>query len=157
MQYAGDGHCIILPVPYHFVSFFPFEYGVPKPPKKCCKFICEQLAEVSKIYCFKEVWYKDWTMSLYKPRQVRACFYWIIEKSQIIQLKISFQDDNFRVDYFQRSKFCHIWLDYFLREFLELLELKSRFQQPAWKKLFYKNSYQIETGQLISIAYKTRI
>ena len=51
---------------------------------------------------------EDWKMSLYKPEKVRACFCWITEKFQIIQLKISFYDDNFRVDFFQRPKFCHI-------------------------------------------------
>ena len=44
-------------------------------------------------------------MSLYKPGQIRACFCLMTEKSQIIQLKISFHYDNFRVDFFQRRKF----------------------------------------------------
>ena len=30
------------------------------------------------------------------------------EKAQITQLEISFHDDNFRVDFFQRHKFCHV-------------------------------------------------
>ena len=51
---------------------------------------------------------KGWKMSLYKLAQFTACFYWITEKSQIIQRKISFHDDNFCVDFFQRRKFCQI-------------------------------------------------
>ena len=108
---STDSHCSMRHVPCHFVSFFPFENRVLKC-QKCGTFICEQLAKVSKIYCFINFpsWlsYKDWKMSLYKPGQVRACFCWITEKSQIIQLKISFHHDNFRVDFFQRRKFCHI-------------------------------------------------
>ena len=43
----------MLHVPYHSISFFPFD-GVPK-------FIYEQLAKVPKIYCFINVlfwWYQ---------------------------------------------------------------------------------------------------
>ena len=41
--------------------------------------------------------------------------------------------------------------------FRGIIKLKSRFQQPIWKKLFCKNSYQIETGQLVCIACKRLI
>ena len=56
----------------------------------------------------KEVCHKDWKMGLYKSGQARACFCWITEKSQTIQLQISFHDDYLSVDFFQRCKFCHI-------------------------------------------------
>ena len=36
----------------HVASLFPFDNGVPKCHKRWDKFICEQLAKVSKIYCF---------------------------------------------------------------------------------------------------------
>ena len=62
----------------------------------------------------KEVWRKDWKMSLYKPGQVRACFCWIKEKFQMIHVKISFHDDHFFVDIFQRRKFCHLNFVYIL-------------------------------------------
>ena len=45
----------------HLVLFSPFENGVPKYHKKRGKFICEQLAKVSKIYCFINLpfsWYQ---------------------------------------------------------------------------------------------------
>ena len=111
-----DGHCSMLHVPCHFVSFFPFENGVPKCPKNVANLFVNNLrkfrkftvSSISHLGDIKEVSYKDWKMSLYKPGQVRACFCWITEKSQIIQLKISFHHDNFRVDFFQRHKFCHI-------------------------------------------------
>ena len=84
--------------------------------QKCANFLVKNLekfrkftvSSISHLGDIKEVSYKDWKMSLYKPGQVRACFCWITEKSQIIQLKISFHHDNFRVDFFQRHKFCHI-------------------------------------------------
>ena len=53
--------CSMLHVPYHFVSYFPFENGVPKCQKYMEKLICEQLAKVSKINCFinfPSSWYK---------------------------------------------------------------------------------------------------
>ena len=40
---------------------------------------------------------------------------------------------------------------------MELLELKSRFQYPVWKKLFCKKLCEIETGELVSTAYKRHI
>ena len=78
--------------------------------QKCANFLVKNLekfrkftvSSISHLGDIKEVSYKDWKMSLYKPGQVRACFCWITEKSQIIQLKISFHHDNFRMDFLQR-------------------------------------------------------
>ena len=111
-----DGHCSMLQAPCHFISFFLFENRVPKCPKNVAHLFVNNLrkfwkftvSSISHLGDIKEVSYKDWKMSLYKPGQVRACFCWITEKSQIIQLKISFHHDNFCVDVFQRCKFCHI-------------------------------------------------
>ena len=105
-------HCSVLHVPSHFVSFFAFGNGVPKGLKKAANLFMNDLrkfrkfiiSSISRFGNIKEVWYKDWKMSLYKPGQVRACFCWIIEKSQIIQLNISFHDDNFCVDFFSRMQ-----------------------------------------------------
>ena len=108
--------CSMLYAPCHFVSFFPFENRVPKCPKTVAHLFVNNLqkfrkftvSSISRLGDIKDVSYKDWKMSLYKPFRFRACFYWITGKSQIIQLKISFHHDNFRVDFFQRRKFCHI-------------------------------------------------
>ena len=82
-------HCSMLHVPCHFVSFFPFGNAVRKCRKNATNLFMNDLWKfrkftISSISCFgniKKVWLKDWKMSLYKPGQVRACFYWIIEKS----------------------------------------------------------------------------
>ena len=112
----------MLHVPCYFVSFLQFENRVPKCQKIVAHLFVNNLTKVSKIQfhqfpillksrkChiishlgdIKEVSYKDWKMSLYKPGQVRACFCWIPEKSQIIQLKISFHHDFF-------STFLFVW------------------------------------------------
>ena len=110
------GHCSMLHVPCHFISFFLFENRVPKCPINAAhlfvnnfqKFLKFTVSSICHFRDIKEVSYKDWKMSLYKPGQVRACFCWITEKSQITQLKISSHYDNFHVDFFQRRKFCHI-------------------------------------------------
>ena len=106
----------MLHVPCHFASFFLFEIGVPKCQKnaenlfvsKLRKFRKFTVSSSSRFGDIKEVWYKVWQISPYKLGQVRACFCRIIEKSQIIQLNISFHNDNFRVDFIQRCTFCHI-------------------------------------------------
>ena len=75
------------------------------------KLIRKQRSKVSKIYScynFSFWWYKDWKMSLYKPGQVRACFFWITEKSHIILFKILFCTDSFCLDFLHRRKFCRI-------------------------------------------------
>ena len=56
-------------------------------------------SSISRFGCIKEMRYKDWKMSLYKPRKVRVGFCWTTEKSKIIQLKVSFHNDNIRVDF----------------------------------------------------------
>ena len=74
---TSDGHCSILHVPFHFVSFFPFENGMPVCHKKAANLFLKNLRKfwkftISSISCFrniKEVWYKDWKMSLYKPQK----------------------------------------------------------------------------------------
>ena len=49
-----------------------------------------------------------WIMSLHdKLGQARTCFCWITEKLQIVQLKISFHNDNFRMEFLKTGKFCH--------------------------------------------------
>ena len=112
----------MLHVPCYFVSFLPFENTVPKCQKnvahlfvnnwrKFQKFTVSSISHFADIkevsynfssWWYQEVSYKDWKMSLYKPGQVRACFCWIPEKSQIIQLKISFHHDFF-------STFLFVW------------------------------------------------
>ena len=91
----------------------------------------------SPLSCFgdiKEVWYKDWKMSLHKPGQVRACFWWITEIPDH-STQDFFSRWSFVCGFFQTCKFCHInfvhILDFFSVKFgitVELLELKSRFQ-----------------------------
>ena len=71
------------------------------------------VSSISRFGDIKEVWYKAGKMSLYKPGQVKVCFSWITEKSQITELKITFHDDNFRVDFFQRHKFVIFSVDFF--------------------------------------------
>ena len=97
---------------------FPFENGVPKCHKKTANLFINNLQEfwkftVSSISHFgniKEVWYKDWQISLYKPGQVTSCR--IIEKFQIIELKISFHNDNFPVDFFKDANFAISSVDF---------------------------------------------
>ena len=48
---SGD-HCSMLHAPWHFVLLFSFENVKPKCHIKRGKFVCEQHAKVSKIYCF---------------------------------------------------------------------------------------------------------
>ena len=62
------------------------------------------LSLISHLGDSKEVWYKDWKMGLHKLGEVRACFCWITEKPQIIQLQISFHDDNFCVDFVSKMQ-----------------------------------------------------
>ena len=57
--------------------------------------------------------HNSWKMNLYRPWQIRACFCWITEKSQIIQLKISFHDDNFRMNFFEKANFIIFNVDLF--------------------------------------------
>ena len=60
------------------------------------------------FWWYQEMWYEDWIMSLHdKLGQARTCFCWITEKLQIVQLKISFHNDNFRMEFFKTGKFCH--------------------------------------------------
>ena len=82
--------------------------------QKFRKFIVSSISHLGDI---KEVWYKDWKMSLYKPGQVRACFCWITEKSQIIQIEISFVNDNFCVDFFKDANFVMFIVDFFCVKF----------------------------------------
>ena len=118
-------------------------------------------AKISRFGDIKEVWYKDRKMNIYKSGQVRACFCWITEKFQIIQLTISFYDNNFRVDFFQRRKFFHVYCRLFKRKvwtiFRGIIWIKIQISIASLEKLFRENSYQIEPGQLVSIAYKRGI
>ena len=92
---------------------FPvWKWGTKMPQKT----LLYQLTKVLKIYGFinfpfwwyQEMWYEDWIMSLHdKLGQARTCFCWITEKLQIVQLKISFHNDNFRMEFFKTGKFCH--------------------------------------------------
>ena len=131
----SDGHCSMLHVPGHFVSFFSFEIGVRNTKKiRLRKFRKFTASPLSRFRDIKEVWYKDWKMSLHKPGQVRACFWWITEILDHSTQDL-FSEWSFLCGFFQRRKFCHInfvhILDFFSVKFgitVELLELKSRFQ-----------------------------
>ena len=82
---------------------------------------------VSSIFRFgdvKEVWYKDWKMSLYKPGQVRACFWWITEilyhSAQDFLSRLSFL-----CGFFQRQTFCQV-------NFVHILEFFSVKFEHIW-------------------------
>ena len=121
MQCTSDGHCSMLYVLCDFVSFFPFENGIPKSHKKPANLFLNNLRKfwkftvlsISRFGSIKEVWYKDRKMSLYKPGQVRACFFWIMKKSNINQTKICFCDDNFRVNFFKYTDIFIFNVDFF--------------------------------------------
>ena len=125
------------------------------------------VSSISRFGDIKEVWYKDWKMSLHKPGQVRACFCWITEI-----LDHSTQDFfsrwSFLCGFFQRRKFCHInfvhILDFFSVKFEHIwnycgiIGIKIQFSIAyLGKKLFSKNLYQIETNQLVRTTYKRHI
>ena len=84
-----------------------------KSGKLIRKFWKFTVSSISRFDNNKEVWNKDWKMSLYKPGQVRTCFCWIIEKSQIIQITISFHNDNFCVDLFEDANSVIFSSDFF--------------------------------------------
>ena len=115
--YLVDYSMLYVPCRYILFYFFYFKMGCQNAIKTRKKIICKQLRKVLKIYFssfshvggFKEVWYKGWKVSLYKSGQIRVCFCWITEKSQIIQLNISFHYHNFCVDFFQRRWFCEFY------------------------------------------------
>ena len=65
----------------------------------------------------KEVWHKDWKMSLYIPGQVRAGFCWITKKSKIIQLKIFFTRIIFVWTFFKDANFVIFSADFLIVKF----------------------------------------
>ena len=89
--------------------------------KKCGTFIREQLGESFENLLFHQfpilVISRKCHIKIEKRAyisKVRACFCWIPEKSQNIQLEISFHHDNFRVDYFQRQILPYLYsVDFF--------------------------------------------
>ena len=115
MQCTSDGHCSMLHVPCHFVSFFPFENRVPKYRKKTrqiylwttCKSLENLLFHQFSVLVISRKWYKDWKMSLYKHGQARACFCWITEIPDQ-STRVFFSRWSFLCGFFQRCKFCHI-------------------------------------------------
>ena len=137
-------HSSMLHVPCYFVSFFPFGNGVLKYQKnatnlfmsnlgKFQKFIISSISRFGKI---KEVWYKDWKISLYKPGQVRACFRWIIEKSKIIQFKISFHNNNFCVDFFSKMQILSYLVKIFLVWIIGITRIKIQISIVCLEKKF---------------------
>ena len=93
------------------LRFSSLTMGCKNATKKLGKLIHERRSKVSKIYSYNSFpfwWYKDWKMSIYKPGQVRACFFGITEKSHIISFKILFCADSFCLGFLHRRKFCHI-------------------------------------------------
>ena len=80
---------------------------------------------------------------------------------RIIQLKISFHDDNFRVDFFPKTQILsylvYIFLAWSLNIFRGIIKIKIQISIGCLEKNFCKNSYQIEIGQLVGIANKRRI
>ena len=115
-QSTSDGHCRCFMCLATLLRFSCLKLGCQNAKKnaenlfvsKLRKFRKFTVSSNSRFGDIKEVWYKVWQISPYKLGQVRACFCRVIEKSQIIQLNISFHNDNFRVDFIQRCTFCHI-------------------------------------------------
>ena len=134
----------MLHVPCHLVSLFSFGNGVPKCRKNVANLFMNNLWKFRKfiilsISCFgniKGVWYKDWKMSLYKPQQVRACFCWITEKSQIIQLKTSFYNDNFSVDFFSKMQILSYLVYTFLEWIIGIIRIKIQISIVSLEKKF---------------------
>ena len=107
---TSDGHCSILHVPFHFVSFFPFENGMQYATKerqiyfwRTCESFEHLLFHQFPVFVISrkcDIRIEKW--AYINLRKVRTCFCWTVEKSsQIIKLKISFHDDNFCVDVFK--------------------------------------------------------
>ena len=99
---TSDSHCSILHMPCHLLlSFFPFEMGCQNAIKTR-KFVCEQLAKVSKIYCFINFpfrWYPGSDKKFEKwayinPNKLEISKNWIFFFMMIIFVWIFFKDAN---------------------------------------------------------------